>query len=257
MKNIIRNTALLAMALLATALATSTASAQRASTKITTAPAISVSYEQVQSDLPKHLGVNVRWGGQIIGSQTIDNITRVTVLAYPLNAKGVPSAEQAIDGSAFAIDFDKTSRRKKLAEGNFITVFGPVVGGLKLTNGPLETLVPVITSTEYKKWNQRKIAGLDPSRESFAFDRARYYNSLGVGSLGFIGSRRGFSSIQNRRLGTFGSTRLGFFRDNRFGTFGNSRFGTFGNSRFGTFGSSRFGHRGTRGFSRLNRFGRY
>ena len=243
MKSTVKLIALLTIA----QLAMTSALAKPISKNISSPPLIAASYEQVQSDLAKHLGVNVRWGGQVIGSQSIDQITRITVLAYPLEANGTPSTERAIQGNAFAIDFDNSSLPRKLKEGNFITVYGPVIGGLKLTNGPLETLVPVIASEEVKKWNQRNIVGLNRTRnrDRFASERLRYYNSLGFGSLGFVGNRRGFSTFDNR-FGTFGASRF---------SFGSSRF-KYGSSRFG-FGSSRFGHGGHRGFSKFRRYGRY
>jgi len=237
------------------------------SPNISLAPAIEASYDQVRSDLNKHLGVNVRWGGQIIESQKLDKLTRVTLFAYPLDDQGKPSAQQAVSGNVFVVDFDKSTRRKNLAVGSFITVYGTVDGGLKITNGPLETLVPVLVSQEVKKWKSRQIAGFDRRRNSVTSQRARYYNSLGFADsrFGFSNSRFGFTNSRfgNSRFG-FGSNRIGF-RGSRFGSsrfgFGSSRFGFrgsrfgFGSSKFG-FGRSKFGF-GSRGFSRFNRFGRY
>jgi len=216
MKNLIKLTVLLA----ATFLVTNQAVAKSVSKNISQAPEIAASYSQVQSDLAKHIGVNVRWGGQVIGTNKLDKVTRVTLLSYPLDAKGKPSVNQAVTGEVFAVNFNKETLPKRLAVGNFITVYGTVNGGVKLVNGPLETIVPVIASQEAKKWKARSIAGLNRNR--FASDRIRYYNSLG-----FSGSRFGFAG---------------------------SRFG-FGSSRFG-FGSSKFGF-GGRGFSKFSRFGRF
>jgi len=226
MKNLIKLTVLLA----ATFLVTSQAVAKSVSKNISQAPEIAASYSQVQSDLAKHIGVNVRWGGQVIGTNKLDKVTRVTLLAYPLDAKGKPSVNQAVTGEVFAVNFNKETLPKRLAVGNFVTVYGTVNGGVKLVNGQLETIVPVIASQEAKKWKARSIAGLNRNR--FASDRIRYYNSLG-----FSGSRFGFAGS----------------RFNRFG-FAGSRFG-FGSSRFG-FGSSKFGF-GGRGFSKFSRFGRF
>ncbi len=226
MKNLIKLTVLLA----ATFLVTNQAVAKSVSKNISQAPEIAASYSQVQSDLAKHIGVNVRWGGQVIGTNKLDKVTRVTLLSYPLDAKGKPSVNQAVTGEVFAVNFNKETLPKRLAVGNFVTVYGTVNGGVKLVNGPLETIVPVIASQEAKKWKARSIAGLNRNR--FASDRIRYYNSLG-----FSGSRFGFAGS----------------RFNRFG-FAGSRFG-FGSSRFG-FGSSKFGF-GGRGFSKFSRFGRF
>jgi len=160
MKNLIKLTVLLA----ATFLVTNQAVAKSVSKNISQAPEIAASYSQVQSDLAKHIGVNVRWGGQVIGTNKLDKVTRVTLLSYPLDAKGKPSVNQAVTGEVFAVNFNKETLPKRLAVGNFVTVYGTVNGGVKLVNGPLETIVPVIASQEAKKWKARSIAGLNRNR---------------------------------------------------------------------------------------------
>ena len=252
MNKLIKFAALLTAALLV--LNPAMAKTKAISPNISHAPAIEASYDQVRSDLNKHLGVNVRWGGQIIESQKLDKLTRVTLFAYPLDAQGKPSAQQAVSGNVFVVDFDKSTSRKNLSVGSFITVYGTVDGGLKITNGPLETLVPVLVSQEVKKWKSRQIAGFDRRRNSVTSQRARYYNSLGFSDrrFGFSNSRFGFNNSRFAFRGSrFGKSRFGF-GSSRFG-FRGSRFG-FGSSKFG-FGRSKFGF-GSRGFSRFNRFGR-
>ena len=220
MKNLIKFTAVLAAALLT--ISPATAKSKSVPANISNAPAIEASYDQVQKDIAKHQGVNVRWGGRIIGSQKSGKVTQVTLIAYPLDSDGKPSALEAPIGKAFVVNFDKSTRPRKLAVGNFITVYGPVKGTAKLTNGPLESLVPVVTSQEAKKWKARNIAGLNRGR------------NVNYNSLAFRDSRFGF-------------------RGSRFG-FGSSRFG-FGSSRFG-FGGSRFGF-GSRGFSQFGGFSKF
>ncbi|MFT6407138.1 MAG: starvation-inducible outer membrane lipoprotein [Arenicella sp.] len=68
----------------------STGMQSKAPIQISIAPAIDVPYAEVIRNIPEHIGVNLRWGGQIIGIKTIEKLTRLTVLAYPLNAKGQP-----------------------------------------------------------------------------------------------------------------------------------------------------------------------
>ena len=231
MNNLIKVTVFLAATLLATNQAV--AKPKSVSENISRAPALEASYEQVQQDLAKHIGVNVRWGGQVIGSKKLDDkVTRVTLLAYPLDATGKPAAITAGENKAFAVNFDSKTLPRRLKVGSFVTVYGTVESGLKLTNGPLESLIPVVASLESKKWKSRNIVGSN----SFARDRIRYYNSLG-----FAGNRFGFAGS---RFG-FGSSRFGF---------GSSRFG-FSSSRFG-FGGSKFGF-GSRGFSKFGKFGRF
>ena len=221
MKKLIKFTTLLVVSLFITG----QANAKSVSEKISHAPAIDASYSQVQADVAQHLGTNVRWGGQVIGSEKIDKLTRVTVLAYPLDSEGKPAVNQSPLGDAFVVDFEKNSCPSDLALGNYITVYGRVDSDIKLINGPLETQVPLVVSQEVERWSERSITGINTARNSLAFDRL-YYDSLafsGSSRFGFTNSRFGFSS---------------------------SRFG-FSNSRFGL---SRFGNRS---FSTFGRFGRY
>jgi len=233
MKNLIKFTAFLVATLLT--ISQAAAKSSTVSPNIAHAPAIEASYDQIQNDLAKHIGTNVRWGGQVINSEKIGDITRVTLVAYPLDSEGRPFVSRATQGNTFVVDFDKGTRPKRLKDGSYITVFGTVDGSLKFTNGPLEKSVPVIASQEAKKWKKRDIAFIGQGRDVY---RNRVY----------VGNRFGFGSS---RFG-FGSSRFGF-GSSRFG-FGSSRFGFRGN-RFG-FSRSKFGF-GGRGFSRFGRFGRY
>ncbi len=259
MKKLIKATILLVVSLVITTQTNS----QPIPARITNTPAIDVSYKQVQSDLTKHLGVNVRWGGQIIDSQQTDTSTLVILQAFPLDTEGKPSVGGDIESSIFVVDYDKNSSPKNLAVGNYITVYGSVEGDLELINGPLQMLVPVVTSQEIQRWAERYVLSSSQNQNDVVSNGLTYYNfqaysgfSQGYGGINQFGNRNSFFG------NSFGNSRFGF-NNNRFG-FNNSRFG-FSNSRFGFggnqlgFGNSRFGFGfgiGSRGSSSLLRFGR-
>lgn len=223
MKNLLKLSAFLAATLLVTGPAN--AIGKSVSENISHAPTIVASYDQVKDGLDKHKGVNVRWGGQVIGTESVDKATLVSLLAYPLDTKGRPHVLEEATGKVFVVKFNEDNLPKRLKAGNFITVYGAVAGGAKLVNGPLESTVPVVASLESKKWKSRNIVGLNNSRNYVV--GANRFGRFGLGNRVYINDRFGFAG---------------------------SRFG-FGGNRFG-FRGSRFGF-GGRGFSKFRGFRRF
>ena len=227
MKNLLKLSAFLAATLLVTGPAN--AIGKSVSDNISHAPTIVATYDQVKDDLVKHKGVNVRWGGQVIGTESVDKATLVSLQAYPLDTKGRPHVLEEPVGKVFVVKFNENNLPKRLKAGNFITVYGAVAGSAKLVNGPLESTVPVVASLESKKWKSRNIVGLNNSRNYVVGA-----NRFGLGNRVYINDRFGFAG-----------SRFGF-RNNRFG-FRGSRFG-FRGSKFGI---------GGRGFSKFRGFRRF
>ena len=169
--------------------------------RISFAPAIDVPYSEVARDITSNVGVNVRWGGRVIDSVSVDEqTTRLTVYAFPLSSNGRPisddSKQQKIgrfiveltDGFAAESDFD----------GHFLTFFGGVSGQSLVTNGNRQKHIPVINAEELVDWNL-----IDGGRNNFNDRRGNAYYSLGYrnGHFGF-GSRYGHR---------FGGSRYGHF----------------------------------------------
>jgi outer membrane lipoprotein len=141
--------------------------------QISIAPAIDVSYAEVIKDVPRHIGVNVRWGGQIIDVDEAEKITRLTVLAYPLNDQGQPQKNLVKNfiGGRFMIE---TEAFEALKGGRFITVYGTVSDRQVLRNGKLTNAIPVVTAFEAKRWTEHD--------QRYARQRHRLpYNGLELG----------------------------------------------------------------------------
>jgi starvation-inducible outer membrane lipoprotein len=147
--------------------------------EISYAPAIDVSYQEVVNRLKEHIGVKVRWGGQVIGSQNVDGLTRLTVIAYPLTAQGRPDRRANSDVAAgrFIVETKNLDASK---ESRFVTVYGPITGEEVLTNGKLKKVIPVVTAIESREWS-------DSDRRYMArTGRHLPHNGLGCGySFGF------------------------------------------------------------------------
>lgn len=143
--------------------------------QITLAPAIDVPYAEVIKDVPNHIGVTVRWGGQIIAVEDDQSVTRLTVLAYPLNSKGQPRVEpdKGFVGGRFIVE---TSTFDAESSSRFLTVYGPISSEEVLTNGKLTKTIPVVTALEAKEWTSND--------HHYAGQRQRHrlpYNGLGYG----------------------------------------------------------------------------
>lgn len=170
--------------------------------QISVAPAIDVPYSDVVKNIPEHIGVKVRWGGQIIGAEQAGDITRLTMLAYPLNSAGQPDIRSQRDdftGGRFIVEthnFDPENPNR------FMTVYGAVTNTEVLTNGKLTKSIPVVTALESSDW--------DPKDQRYANERLRLpYNGL---ALGLHFGHRGYygrSSFRGYNYGRYSYGRFG------------------------------------------------
>ena len=177
------------------------------------APAIDTTYDEVSNNITDSIGINVRWGGEIIRSKKVGDKTELTVFSHPLSNDGrpVPWSDKEFSNGRFIVevdDYDHSLIRK------YLTIFGTVPGEKTLTNGPKSIVVPVITAIESKEWLP----------EASNDKRGIAYYSLGHGS-------RHFS-----RFGRFGNRSFSRFDRNYYGH------GFRSGSRFGSRGF--FGRRG-------------
>jgi starvation-inducible outer membrane lipoprotein len=169
--------------------------------QITIAPAIDVTYDDVIKNVPNHVCVNVRWGGQIIGVEDAGSPTRLTVLAYPLNRKGQPNNQRGEDfvGGRFIIETTAFDSEKN---NRFVTVYGRISDKEVLKNGHLTQTIPVVTAIESKEWTEHD--------RRYARDRIRLpYNGLGFG----LGVRVGPARIAFNNYDYYGRTNLHPFFD--------------------------------------------
>lgn len=161
--------------------------------EISYAPAIDVSYEEVVNRLKAHIGVKVRWGGQIIGSEDVDDLTRLTVIAYPLNAQGRPDRNANNDFAAgrFIVETKNFDAGK---ESRFLTVYGQITGEGVLTNGKLEKVIPVVTAIESKQWNSTERRYIARTGRHLPYNGLGYGVSFGFGHGFYTNSYSGFYS---------------------------------------------------------------
>lgn len=127
-----------------------------ASSNIAFPPTIDISYSEAITNIDQNIGANIRWGGQVLKSVTLnESVVRLTVYAYPLANDGRPiETKQAdsqggrfivelIDGFAHGVDF----------EGRLLTFYGSIASQSIVSNGKRKTEIPVIKALEFVDWN--------------------------------------------------------------------------------------------------------
>ena len=245
--NIFKNTFLVLMfGLVLSGCATTAQKAQKAngnngpqlSSKIIYAPAIDVPYAEVTADIKQNIGTDVRWGGQVIESEVVDESTvRLTVFAYPLSEEGRPikSANVKNTGGRFIVDLTDGFAQEIDFRGHFVTFYGGVASSLTVSNGNRKKDIPIITAEELVDWNM-----VDESRNYVDDRRGNSYYSLGYRKGHFGYARYPYYGGFRGRFSSFG---FGHF--SRGSYYGGRSFGRIGFGRSG-FGRGGFG----RGFRR-------
>ena len=211
------------------------------------APAIDVPYSDVIKDVENHVGVNVRWGGQVIAAEENQGTATLTLIASPLDSRGRPQRDA--DGEFESGRFIVKAYGYDISEGSrFITVYGAISDKKVLTNGNLEKTIPIVTAIETVHWEENTNQYV---RKSEHYGSGYPYYSLGGG----YSHKRGYSSYgYSYNRGYYGGYNRGYFG-------GHSRFGLNvfrgKNFRSGFRGGFRSGFRGgfRSGFGR-NRFRR-
>lgn len=176
---------------------------------LSVAPAIDVSYSEVNKNIPENIGLNVRWGGQIIGARKVGDVTELTVFSYPLSKEGrpIPLSDKEFDGGRFIVevgDYDSNN------SAGYLTVYGQISGQKTLVNGPRSLVIPVVTAVDSTAWEK------EASRDR----RGIAYYSLGL-STGHFNSYYGYG---NRGFARFGLS-SGYYSYNGLGFRSRSRLG--------------------------------
>ncbi len=205
---------LLCVALSLSACATTTPRSSIAN-EIRIAPSIDTSYEEVSRNIKENLGLKVRWGGEIVNTKKVGDLTELTVFAHPLSEDGrpLPWSDKNFVNGRFIVQVED---HKQTLIRKYVTVYGEVAGSKTLVNGPKSTLIPVVNAIESKEWKP----------EASNDKRGIAYHSRGHHSGRFNSINR-FN--RHRSFGHFGrsSYGLGFRSFNRF-----DRFNRFGSKRF-------------------------
>jgi len=153
-----------ALLLLTLSACASTGHKKQATKNINSPPAIDVPYQEVSNNIKDNVGVNVRWGGEIISAKKAGEATELTVVALPLSKRGrpLPQSGKQNHNERFIVkvtDYEDSILRK------YLTVYGQVTGAETLVNDPKTKIIPVVTAINSKQWKSL----LSSNRRGYAF----------------------------------------------------------------------------------------
>ena len=116
------------------------------------APATEVNYNQVREDLARHHNTLVRWGGVIVSTENIENISLMEITYYPLDHYGRPRLDETSDGR-FVIKSAKALNPAIYATEREIIVLGVIDGDIKRAiSNEKRAWMPLINSTAIHLW---------------------------------------------------------------------------------------------------------
>ena len=188
------------------------------SPNITFPPAIDITYADVSGKVDQHIGTNVRWGGQVIESTQIDDLTiRMTVFGYPLANNGRPVKKEKANENygRFIVELKDGSAKNVDFKSRFVTLYGDITSQLAITNGDLQKTIPVVNAEELVDWNRvdqirtyaKRLRGSIYDNQAFV-----YHGSFhGKGRIGFSHRHSSFGRSSFGR-GSFGRS---YFRSYR------------------------------------------
>lgn len=112
-------------------------------------------------------GKTVLWGGTILNTSNLENMTHIEVLAYPLDSSQRPLLEEQPLGR-FMVEHEGFLEPATFAQGRLITVLGNIGETQSGKVGKSSYIYPVVIARQQHLWSLR-----DP--------RSRTNFSLGIG----------------------------------------------------------------------------
>lgn len=117
-------------------------------------------------------GQTVLWGGVILNTINMQSMTRLEVLAYPLNSSQMPQRDRDPLGR-FILDQQGFLDPATYAEGRLLTTMATVVGTDRGQVGSVEYVYPVIEAGDIYLW--------PPDSEDASRNRVHFGIGVGIG----------------------------------------------------------------------------
>lgn len=96
-------------------------------------------------------GQKVLWGGVILNTSNMASVTRLEILAYPLDGQQSPQRDREPLGR-FLLEHQGFLEPATYAEGRLITTVGTVVSSARGQVGELDYIYPVIEASALHLW---------------------------------------------------------------------------------------------------------
>jgi outer membrane lipoprotein len=105
------------------------------------------------TEIPVASGQTVLWGGVILNIRNQESITRLEVLAYPLNRQQLPLRNQDPLGR-FILEHPDFLEPTSYTEGRMVTIVGSVARSETGKVGGTDYVYPVIEANELHLWSR-------------------------------------------------------------------------------------------------------
>ena len=100
-------------------------------------------------------GRKVQWGGVIIASDNLPQVTRLEVLAYPLSGRGRPDRDGKVLGR-FLLEHPGYLETADYAPGRMVTVIGPISRVEEGVIGEASYRYPVVRAEQLHLWPKHR-----------------------------------------------------------------------------------------------------
>ena len=111
-----------------------------------------LSFNQIQQSPNDHVGKKVVWGGMIIETRNLEDVTEIEVVEKDLDSFGTPSTSDQSQGR-FVFRKQGYLEPEIFTKGRMITGGGTVVGTQSGKIGEVEYEFPIIEVEEIKLWD--------------------------------------------------------------------------------------------------------
>lgn len=122
-----------------------------------------LSVEQVRGELTEKESLDalgsesVLWGGVILNTQNLTDITQIEIMAYPLDRRQRPMLGREPEGR-FLANYDGFLEPVDYAEGRSVSVLGQITGITGGTVGEAEYQYPTISTSQIHLWSADELA---------------------------------------------------------------------------------------------------
>jgi len=107
--------------------------------------------QQAATESESRQGERVMWGGAILSSRNLKEVTQFEILAYPLSSNQKPDSDQAPLGR-FLAHYPGYLEISDYAQGRLITVSGPLQPPQTGRIGESEYIYPVVQVKQHHLW---------------------------------------------------------------------------------------------------------
>jgi outer membrane lipoprotein len=133
------------------------------------APPAAATPAEIAAAPERYHGLDVVWGGKILGVQNLADSTEVQIVAYPLDASQRPQMNAATLGR-FIVALPGYVEPLDFPAGRFVTLRGQVAGSHTRSIDEHDLVLPVVTDATVHLWPP-----------NFPYEEPRVHFSFGVG----------------------------------------------------------------------------